>query len=309
MRIIFFGTGKFALPTVKSLIDSEHEVAAVVTQPDSKKGRGWNVLPTPVKAFVEKAAPGLEVLQPEDASEEGFIRYLNAAGADVFVVVDYGKILPPEVLDVPEKGCLNLHPSLLPKYRGAAPLNWVIVNGEEETGNTVIMMNERMDAGSVIAQETTPIGEEDAAQLGERLSRAGAELMMKSLGAIVDGSAESREQDEAEASYAPKLTKNDGEVDWTQPAVNICARIRGLQPWPGAFTRFNGRTLKIIKAAVDDTGTEKAPAGAVIGEKDLIVAAGEGAVRIITLQMEGKKAMSADGFLRGHSVKKGTILG
>ena len=257
MRIIFFGTGKFAMPTIKSLLDSNHELAAVVTQPDSKQGRGWNLLPPLVKAFVEKAAPELEVLQPENASEEEFIRYLRAAGADVFVVVDYGKILPSEVLDVPKKGCLNLHPSLLPKYRGASPLNWVIVNGEKETGITVIMMNERMDAGSIVAQEATPIGEEDAVELGERLSREGAGLVMKSLAAIADGSASPREQDEEKASYASKFKKNDGEVDWTQPAANICARIKGLQPWPGAFTRLDGRTLKILKAKVADTGVEK----------------------------------------------------
>ncbi|MFH1552518.1 MAG: methionyl-tRNA formyltransferase [Candidatus Omnitrophota bacterium] len=309
MKIIFFGTGKFGLPSLKKLHKSSHEIVAVVTQPDKKKGRGWSVRPTPIKAFVEQAAPGMDVFQPEKASDAQFIDSLRKMDADIFVVIDYGQLLDKDLLDVPRKCCVNLHPSLLPKYRGAAPVNRAILNGEEETGNTVIRMTERMDAGSVIMQEKTEIGEdEDAEDLLERLSYSGADLLLKALSAIESGEECLSEQDESAAAYAPKLGKKEGEIDWTVSAQEVVRKVRAMQPWPGAFTHLDSRTLKVIHAAEDDASESSSSPGTISDETKFIVNTGKGSVRVTMLQLEGKKAMTSAEFLRGHPAKKGTVL-
>lgn len=310
MKIIFFGTGRFGLPALEKLLESRHEVAAVVTQPDRKKGRGWHLGPTPVKAFMEEEAAGAQVLQPEKVSDTVFIDSLKAIDADVFVVVDYGQFLSKELLALPRKYCVNLHPSLLPKYRGASPVNRAILNGDSETGNTVIRMNERMDAGSIIMREKTKIGEhEDAAGLLERLSREGADLLLKALGAIEAGKESLVEQNESEATYAPKLEKQEGKIDWAAPALEIIRKARAMKPWPGAFTYLDGKLLKILDAEISTASDCAGPPGTICDEKEFIISAGTGAIRVEKLQMEGKKPMPSDEFLRGHRVRKGSVLG
>lgn len=310
MKLVFFGTGRFGLSTIKKLIASDHDVLAVVTQPDKKKGRGYNVQPMPVKALVEKISPATDILQPFDASSDEFVSMLKNVEADLFVVVDYGQLLSKEVLEAPRKYCINLHPSLLPQYRGASPVNRAILSGDVETGSTIIKMNERMDAGSIIMQVKTDIEpEEDAEGLFERLSGQGADLIMKALEEIEMGQEHFTEQNEDEASYAPKLKKEEGHIDWSQSAVDIIRKVRGLQPWPGTFTTLQGKQLKIVEAEVVDSLDETAPPGTVFDDDQIVVNAAQGAIRVDVLQLEGKKAMTTREFLRGHSIEEGTILG
>ncbi|MBU1084488.1 MAG: methionyl-tRNA formyltransferase, partial [Candidatus Omnitrophica bacterium] len=271
MKIIFFGTGDFGLSTLKRLIKSGHDIAAVVTQPDKKKGRGMGVHPTPVKALIEDTMPGTDVLQPGKLTGE-FIEDIKRPEADVFVVVDYGKILPVSVLELPKRYCINLHPSLLPKYRGSSPVNQAILNGDAVTGNTVIKINERMDAGEILLQEEFIIGkDEDALSLSERLSAHGAELIIKTLDMIAAGKETLTAQDESEATYAAKLKKEDGEIDWTRTAEEIDRKIRGLKPWPGAFTYINGKMLKILEAEIAPAQKDIMLAGTVFLDKERLL--------------------------------------
>jgi methionyl-tRNA formyltransferase len=310
MKIIFFGSGEFGITALKRLLDSDHDIAAVVTQPDKAKGRGYGVLPTPIKAMLEQKAPEIDVLQPEKASDPGFISDIRNTGADMFVVVDYGQILKKELLDIPLKGCVNLHPSLLPKYRGAAPINWTIINGEQETGNTVFFMDERMDAGDVVAQEKMTIGkDEPATSLFARLSQQGTELLVKALDAIENDSFTRRPQDGKAVTLAPKLKKADGEIDWKLPAEAIVRRVKGLQPWPVAYTYLGGKLLKIFDAeAVMDFSGAVTP-GQVIDDGDIVVKAGTDAVKVNTLQLEGRQKLTARDFLMGYKLDRGKILG
>ncbi len=310
MRIVFFGTGKFGLPTLKKLLNSNHEIVAVVTQPDRKKGRGWGVHPTSVKALVEQSAPATEVFQPEKLSDPEFLDFLKKKEADVFVVVDYGRFLSEALLALPKKLCINLHPSLLPKYRGAAPMNWAILNGEKETGNTVIKLTEKMDAGNIILQEKTAIDEaETAIGLAERLSKSGSELALKALEMIEADKAQFLPQDESASSLAPKLEKKHGLIEWERSAIEIERKVRAMQPWPGAFTHLDGKTLKVLKAKAMEGARYSGEVGCVCDEEKLIIKTGEGALKIEEVQPEGKRAMKADEFLRGHQLTKGTALG
>ncbi|MFH1837623.1 MAG: methionyl-tRNA formyltransferase [Candidatus Omnitrophota bacterium] len=309
MKIIFFGTGEFALPSLKKVIAADHDLMALVTQPDSKKSRGWNVQATPTKALIEKLMPGMAIFQPEKL-DNAFIEQLKGPEADIFIVVDYGKILPKEILNIPQKYCINLHPSLLPKYRGSSPINRAILNGDAITGNTVIEMSERMDAGRIILQEEIRIKErEDSTGLFARLSLSGADLILKTLNLIEEGKETVTEQDESKASYAPKLKKEDGEIDWTLPAVRIERSIRGLQPWPGAFTYIGNKRLKILKADIAFPEDGINPPGTVSLKKGLTVYTADGAIRVKMLQIEGKKPMPADEFMKGNALKEGMILG
>ncbi len=311
MRIIFFGTGKFGIPALQRLVEGPHELIAVVTQPDRKKGRGWKVNPAPVKEFIWKTHPEIEVIQPEKASDPDFIKHLATMNADVFVVIDYGQILSKRLLDVPGKYCLNLHPSLLPKYRGPSPVNWAIMNGDRETGNTVIKMNERMDAGDVILQKKTALkGDEGAGDLLERLSYEGAELVVKALELIEKGAENMVEQDESRATYTSKLTKEMGKIDWSRSSQEIIRQVRAMHPWPGAFTLLEGRTLKIIEAeTVDVQGEANVPPGTICDEKKMEIRTGKGSMRVNVLQLEGKKVMTSGEFLKGKRLEKGVILG
>lgn len=298
------------MAALKRVMSSGHDLAAVVTQPDRKKGRGMGVHPTSVKALVEKVMPGTDVLQPEELNGE-FVDDIRKINADVFVVVDYGKILPQVVLDIPNRYCINLHPSLLPKYRGSSPVNQAILNGDTVTGNTVIKMNERMDAGEILTQEEMSIeNKEDSMSLFARLSAHGAELIIKTLDVIAAGTETLKVQDEKKASYAPKLKKNDGKIDWTRTADEIDKKVRGLKPWPGAFTNIKGKMLKVVEVETAPKLKDIMPAGTVmIDQTRLLVHASDRPVHVKTLQLEGKKAMDAGEFLKGNSLKDGMILG
>ncbi|MFH1798917.1 MAG: methionyl-tRNA formyltransferase [Candidatus Omnitrophota bacterium] len=312
MKIIFFGTGKFALATLKKLFEARHEIAAVVTQPDRKKGRGWNVYPTAVKALAEKIMPGINIFQPDKALDNEFIEILKKQQADVFVVIDYGRILPSEVLTAARKYCINLHPSLLPKYRGPAPINRAILNGEKETGLTVMKINERMDAGDILTQERVPIKETDnALSLSEKLSAQGANLILKVLDAIEQGKETFVKQDESKATYAAKLEKKEAEIDWNEPAEKIVRKIKGLQPWPGAYTYLDARLLKIFdaKTIISASSLKNKDFGAICDEEKFIVSTGKGSIQITRLQIEGKKPMTTEEFLKGRRLNKGTTLG
>ncbi len=310
MRIIFFGSGGFGLPTLKKLLESRHEVVAVVTQPDKKKGRGWNVQPTLYKAFMEQSAPGIEVFQPDKVSDGAFVAEIKGLDADLFVVVDYGQFLTREVLAIPKKYCVNLHPSLLPRYRGAAPINRLLMNGEKITGNTVIKMNERMDAGDIIMREETPVlKDEDAELLAARLSNMGAALMLKALDAVGKGEDKPTPQDEGAATYAPKLTKDDGKIDWARNVEEILRKIKGAKPWPGAFTFLDGKALKVHKAKPAEYIFADAAPGTIVDERNFVVRCGEGFLEMNEVQLEGKRAMSAGEFLRGYPIEKGKVLG
>lgn len=311
MKIVFFGTGDFGIPTLKSLLSSPYELAAAVTRSDTRKGRGWNIVPTPVKDIMEKVAPGIPVLQPVKLSDPDFIENLKKFDADIFVVVDYGRILPSEVLNIPRKFCVNLHPSLLPLYRGPAPVNRAVLSGDKVTGNTVIKMNERMDSGDIIVQERIDTGEYDTADVLEnKLSLRGAALILKALGLIDSGNASFVAQDESKATYAAKLEKQEGKIDWNLPASEIALKVRGLRPWPGAYTFLNGKVLKVLQASACDMPKGKFAPGEILsaGAK-FIVSTKEGALRVAKLQLEGKKAMTSDEFLKGHQGLAGKVLG
>jgi methionyl-tRNA formyltransferase len=310
MKIIFFGTGEFGIPTLERLVESEHEVVAVVTRPDREKGRGLKVRSSPVKQFVEQPGVDIELLQPEKVSDAGFVSYVKAKKADVFIVVDYGRFLNKDLLEAPEKGCINLHPSLLPRYRGAAPVNWAVLNGDRETGNTVIKLTERMDAGKIIVQEKIAIDDgENAFELSEKLSKSGAGLVLKALEVIEKHEERFKDQDESAASYAPRLEKKQGEIEWKEASDKIVNKVRGMQPWPGAYTYLNGKMLKILKAQVATDIEDRGEPGLICDKERFIVLTGDGAVEVEEVQAEGKRAMRRDEFLRGQKVEKGTVLG
>jgi len=312
MKIVFFGTAEFAIPSLRALIASTHKVAAVVTQPDRARGRSLKVSASAVKALA--AACGIPVYQPEDASSAGSIEYLKALSADLFVVIAFGQILKREVLSIPKHYAINLHGSLLPRYRGAAPTNWAIMNGDTVSGVTVIKLDEKMDEGDIIMKAEAAIGPEDTnITLNEKLSELGSKRLLDAVAEIGSGRAQCVRQDDSQATYAPKLKKEDGLIDWKLPAVVIHNRVRGLLPWPGAYVYCGGKTLKILKTALCDHQWTGAPAPGevldVVKEKGIIVKTGSGAIAVTHLQIEGKKALDADAFVRGHRIAKGGLLG
>ncbi len=306
---MFMGTPAFSIPTLRALHESGETIAAVVTRPDSPQGRGKRV--SPPEAKVEALRRGLPVMQPATLKDPRVLADLGTMDPDIIVVAAYGRILPREVLALPPHGCINLHPSLLPRYRGPAPIQRAVLQGEKKTGVTVIRLVEKMDAGPIILQREVPIGEEETAEeLGERLSVAGADLVMEAVRAVGAGSATLREQNEAEATLAPLLRKEEGEIDWTGDAAAIRNRVRGLLPWPGAHTTIGGRMIKLYKARAQEPGAGGRP-GTITeaGPGGIRVATGKGDLVILELQAEGKKRMSAKEFLLGRSITVGTICG
>ena len=307
-KIVFFGTPPFALPTLKILIEGPDPVAAVVTQPDRRKGRGQKVTPTPVKELALRH--GLTVLQPEEVKEEMFLRHIATLAPDLFVVVAYGEILPKALLAIPKHGSVNVHASLLPKYRGAAPMPWAILKGEEVTGVTTMMMDEGMDTGDILLQTKVSIAQrETGASLYERLSSLGAPLLKETLGGMKAGTIRPIPQDPALASYAPSIKKEDGRIDWTREAQEIDRQVRALNPWPGAFTRWEGRFLKIYKGEVREE-TPKGKVGAVswVGSDFIGVETGKHSFLIQEVQLEGGKRMGARDFLSGHPISVGATF-
>ncbi|HSC33787.1 MAG TPA: methionyl-tRNA formyltransferase [Thermodesulfobacteriota bacterium] len=307
MRIVFMGTPEFAVPSLKALAESRDEVAALVAQPDKPKGRGLKPAPPPTKIVAEQF--GIPVLQPSGIRTEEFLKELAALNPDLICVAAYGKILPKAVLELPRFGCLNVHASLLPKYRGAAPVNWAIARGEKVTGITIMEMDEGMDTGDILLTREIPIDYDDTGEtLTEKLSLAGAELLLQAIAELKKGYLQPLKQDETAATYAPMLKKKDGRVDWRKPAGEIRNQIRGMLPWPGAYTYSNGKMIKIYKAAVAEGEGKQgevvdAPQGV------LRVMTGEGALDILELQLEGGKRLDAKAFLSGRRIEPGAVLG
>lgn len=308
MRIVFMGTPDFSVPTLEALVEAGHEVVGVVTQPDKPKGRGKAVLMTPVK---EKAIElSIPVYQPVKAREESFIETLREINPDVCVVIAFGQILPKAILDIPRYGCVNIHASLLPRYRGAAPLQWVVLNGEKETGITTMMMDVGMDTGDMLEKTVVSIDRKETyGSIHDKLSVLGGELIVSTLAKIEDGTIISTPQKDEEATYTKKIVKSMGEIDWTLEAEVIERYIRGLNPWPSAYTSWNGKTLKIWDA---DVVAEEYPGvcGEVVlvDKNSVLVKTGKGALSLTSLQLEGKKRMDTDAFLRGYQIEKGTVL-
>lgn len=309
MRIVFMGTPDFAVPSLKALMESGHRVVAVVTQPDRPRGRGQRVTPVPVKRVAVKHR--LACLQPEDLNAPGFISQLEGLRPDLIVVVAF-RILPRAVFEVPPLGTINLHPSLLPRYRGAAPINWAIINGETETGVTTFFIDEGLDSGEVILQRRVAIGGEEAAgQLHDRLAVLGAEVLLETIELIAIGRVPRVVQGE-EVSFAPKLQRSHCEIDWSREAVAIKNLIRGLSPLPGAQAEIGGRTVKIYRASVvDETSTLDPPGKVVEVEKrgGIIVTTGKGLLSLLEMQPSGKRKMTGAEFARGYRVGGGEVFG
>jgi methionyl-tRNA formyltransferase len=312
MRIVFMGTPTFAVPTVQRLIESPHELVCVVSQPDRPVGRGRKIQPPPVKKLALEH--GVEVLQPEKLRKENFHETLAPHAPDVIVVAAYGKILPPEVLDVPRLGCLNVHASLLPKYRGAAPVAWAIVNGERKTGVTIMEMDEGMDTGGIVAQREVDILEDDDAQSTENmLSCVGAELLLEVLEQVErDDRIVSQPQDEARATYAPMLKKSDGDLDWSLGSEQIVCRMHGLRPWPCCFSKLGDNVVRLLDAdrlmgheAVPFFEAEHKPGEVVYlwRGRGPVVRTGDGYIVLTRAQLPGRKPLKGDDLINGGHVK------
>lgn len=310
MRVVFMGTPNFAVGTLEALLEAGHEVAAVVTQPDKPKGRGKTLMPTPVKeAALARMIP---VLQPKKVREPEFVETLRKIGPDVIVVAAFGQIISKEILEMPRYGCINVHASLLPAYRGAAPIQWAVINGDKESGVTIMRMNEGLDTGDMIDKVVVPLDEnETGGSLFDKLSAAGAKLCAEVLEKLENGTAVFEKQPELSTSdYAAMIDKKMGKINWERPAKEIEQLIRGLNPWPSAYTFMKGKSLKLWTASVVYEEREAVPGEIVeIGKEGILVKTGEGLLLIRELQLEGKKRMDTAAFLRGYTVDKGWILG
>jgi methionyl-tRNA formyltransferase len=305
MRTIFIGTGEIGVPALQALLKSEHDVPAVVTQPDKPVGRAQLVEPPPIKKALISGAPGgravpLPILQPTRIKERQAIEEIRALLPDVIVVMAYGQILPRDVLEIPKIACLNLHASLLPRWRGAAPIQAAIAAGDRETGITVMHMDEGLDTGDILLQRTIDIRPDDTGgSLHDRLAQIAPEALLESLRTLAKGSAPRIPQDYALVTYAPRLKREEGRIDWSEPAEIIERKIRAFNPWPGAFMEINDRNLKIFSASVANLSGE--PGKILCSENELVIAAGNGALALGEVQLEGKRRMSGADFLRGHT--------
>lgn len=301
MKIVFMGTPDFAVPTLERIIADGHDVLAVVTQPDKSKDRGMKLQYSPVKECAIRH--NIDVLQPvKIKNDDAFFEKYKELNPDVTVVVAFGQILPKNVLEQPKYGCVNVHGSLLPKYRGAAPIQWSVINGDKVTGITTMYMDVGLDTGDMLIKKEVNIGkEETAGELYERLSLVGAEALSETLSLIENGKIK-REKQPEDFTYAPMLTKETGRIDWNKKSSEIDALVRGVTPWPGAFTEFNGKKFKIHKVKIVEGVGE---AGNIIksdSKEGLIVATGDGAIELIEIQPENKKRMLAKDFLRGNKI-------
>ena len=308
MRVIFMGTPDFSVGTLEALIQAGHEVVLAVTQPDRPKGRGGKMQYTPVK---EKALEyDIPVFQPVKVREKSCVEKLDSYKADVMVVVAFGQILPREILELTPYGCINVHASLLPKYRGAAPIQWSIIDGETVTGVTTMQMDEGLDTGDMLLKTEVPLEpDETGGSLHDKLSAAGAKLCVETLKALEEKTVTPEKQGETPTKYARMLDKELGKIDWTKDAASIERLVRGLNPWPSAYTSWEGKTMKIWSAEVVDREC-KAPCGTVaeVTKTDFSVQTGKGLLKVTELQIPGKKRMAADAFLRGYKMETGTLL-
>lgn len=309
MRIIFMGTPDFAVGTLEALVNAGHEVVLAVTQPDKPQGRKQILIAPPVKQTAEKL--GIPVYQPKRVREPEALALLRSYEPELIVVAAFGQILPKELLDMPQYGCINVHASLLPKYRGAAPIQWAILNGDAVTGVTIMRMDVGLDTGDMIAKAEVAITPQDTGgSLFDRLAETGAKLCVETIPSIVDGTAVYTPQDEQAATKVGQISKKDGLIDFTRSAAAIECQIRGLNPWPSAYTSLAGKTLKIWSAQVSDRQTEAQPGTVVLVEKDRFgVQTGEGVLICTEVQLEGKKRMSAADFLRGNALTAGSRFG
>jgi methionyl-tRNA formyltransferase len=307
-RVVFFGTPSFAVPSLRALLAGPDEVVGVVCQPDRPAGRGQHVQPPPVKALAQ--VRGLPVLQPTKLRGAEFATALRGCSPDLVVVAAYGRILPSAILELPRLGCINVHASLLPKYRGAAPIQWAILRGETSTGVTIMRMNERMDEGDILLQREIPIlADETYGELQGRLADLGAETLMEALADLEAGKSAARAQDHAAATLAPMIDKADGAIDWTLSSDEIARRVRAFNPWPSAFTRLKGKLLKLHRARAL-AETTAAPPGTVLSTgAEIRVATAEGVLAIDELQLEGRRRMLAREFARGGALSAGVRLG
>ena len=312
MNIVFFGSSEFATPVLKSLLTAQHKISCVVTQPDSKKGRGLSFTGTVIKKMAQDA--GLKVYQPQAINTPEAVNFLKGLNADLFIVIAYGQILSQKILDLPKIFALNIHASALPKYRGAAPINWAIINGEKTTGITIMKMSDKMDAGNIIAQKITEIDNNDTAvTLTDKLSNLAAELLLNHLRSIGNNDYKLTVQDEENVSFAPKLKKEHGLIDWKKSADDIHNLIRGCAGWPGAFTHYQGKLLKIYKAGIvrgsGDQGIRVSGKILEVSREGIVVACNKDNLVIQELQIEGKRRMTVEEFVAGHKISVGEILG
>lgn len=309
MKVLFMGTPDFAVSTLKSIIEAGHDIIGVVTQPDKVRGRGSKKsYPAVKKTALEY---NIKVYQPDKVRNDEFIQLVRDLQPDVIVVAAFGQILPKELLNIPPYGCINVHASLLPKYRGAAPIQAAIINGEEETGITIMYMDVKLDTGDMILQESIPISKEDTGgSLHDKLALLGGDLLVKALDKLKDGSAKRIHQDDLQATYVKMMDKEMGNIDFSQPADTIERKIRGLNPWPSAYTKYEGKNLKLWRAEVVECSCDARPGEVIDCDKEsFTVMTGKDALLIKELQLECKKRMPCDAFLRGCPIKKGVILG
>ncbi len=306
MNVVFMGTPEFATPVLHILIKNHYDIQAVVTQPDRPKGRGRIVIASPVKVLAEQH--GIPVLQPEKVRKKDALQAIRDLEPDVIIVAAYGQILPESLLQIPPLGCINVHASLLPKYRGAAPINQAIIRGEQETGITTMFMDKGMDTGDILLQRKIPIEkDETAGTLHDRLCLIGAELLLETLRQLEAGTLKRIPQEHEAATYAPMLKKEDGRINWQEAAVAIDRKVRGLFPWPGAYTYFRGKMVKLLSVEVENTpaGAANALAGTIVDiDKKVgpLIVTGEGGIRILHIQPQNKKPMSCSDFCRGYRV-------
>jgi methionyl-tRNA formyltransferase len=308
MKLIFMGTPDFAVPCLESLIDAGHEIAAVFTQPDKPVGRKQVLTPSPVKVCAEKH--GITVYQPRSVRTDDAVSIVRNIAPDCVVVVAFGKIIPPEMLAIPRLGFVNVHGSLLPKYRGAAPIQWAVIDGEKRTGVTTMQMDEGLDTGDILDVMSTDIGEnETSGELFDRLAPMGAELIVKTLEKLEQGIVTPIKQDDSLSNYAKIITKDMAQIDFSVSAEAAFNRIRGFNPWPVAYTIISGKRMKVF--AAEKVGSVKGAAGEVVcSDKSLVVAFGDGnGLEFTDVQLEGSKRMPAADLLKGRSIEKGTVLG
>lgn len=307
MKIVYMGTPDFAVGALKALIEAGHEICAVVTQPDRQKGRGKEMAPSPVKECAMEY--GIPVLTPVKIKEAEAIEELKRYPADIFVVAAFGQILSEEILNMPKYGCVNIHASLLPKYRGAAPIQWSIIDGEKETGVTIMQMDKGLDTGDILFQTKVPITkEETGASLFDKLAKAGAELIVEALAKIERGEVHPVKQDDNNSCYAKMLSKSVGKIDWNKSAVEIERLVRGLNSWPSAYTDYKGKQLKIWRAEVLPHREGKPGTIAKVTKDAVIVCTKDGALSLLEIQLEGKKRMSTKEFLLGRTFAEGEVL-
>lgn len=307
MKIIFMGSGAFAIFSLSALADTHHEILEVVTQPDKPAGRGLGVVSCPVAQLAKERK--LKLYQPASVKKSDVLEHFKNLNPDLIVVVAYGKILPTELLNIPKRGCVNIHASLLPKYRGAAPINWAIVNGEEKTGVTIQRVIPELDAGDVLASCETFIDDtQTASQLHDILAPMGAELLVSVVELIEKDDVKAIPQDPSKATFAPIMKKEDGLIDWNLSSMAVYNRVRGFKPWPGTYTHLDGKTLRIHDAGPIEQNQNAKPGTIVECDKHLLVACGRGALYLLEVQLEGKRKMDFHDFLNGHKITQGALL-